>query len=581
MKLRTRIALLLAASIAITIAAAAVAVQETRTMQRIAATAERAQRTQLEARALLGLTYEFALHRQPRAAQQWRLRYDALARELKAIEAERAATRAPDLIGEVAILPGLFDRLEQSRGDGPHAAVAARRTELLTDNLIANTQTILDSTYLWAVSLAAQRTRSERRLAATAVSTPLVGALSLGLLGVTLTRRVTWPLQRLQQLMTEVTDGDLAVRSGSLARDEIGDLARSFDAMTGALQRALADRLASEQQMRMIADNLPARVARFDEDQRFLYANQATCRQYGVAAESQLLARHLREVQPEALYRTLEPRIAATLRGEPQSFVVTEVSDPGGPRWSGVALVPDRAADGSIHGWYAMIQDITESTLDRQRIESALAEKDVLLREVHHRVKNNMQVISSLLSLQASRTDNPQLQSMLADSRDRIRSMALIHEKLYQSGVLSAIDFGDYLRTLVPLIASAQPHAAVTAHVDAAAVLLDIDRAIPAGLIVNELVSNSFKHAFPAGRAGRIDVVLAVVAGDRVRLSVSDDGVGTPAPDAQTGASLGLRLVRLLAGQFDAELHFGGAPGSSCTLEFAARPPAQEGIRDG
>lgn len=575
MQLRTRIGLLLGASVLASALAFVVAAREFRTMELTAHSTEKAQDALLEARALLILTYEYALHGQPRSAQQWRLRYEALTLDLKASSENPAVTGAPDLAAELSALAGLFDKLVQARQDGPPDSLSSRRIDLLTDSLIDDTQTILDSTYVWVTSLSAQRTVSERYLAALAVSIPIIVIATLGLLGMWLTRRVTQPLRQLQQLMSAVAGADLTVRSRNANEDEIGDLSRSFDAMTTALQQALAERVSSEKQMRLIADSLPARIARFNKDQCLIYANQAACAVLGAQGEAQLLGKSLRQLQP-SIYGQFEPHIEKVLQGQPQSFLVSKASDEAGPIWSSVALIPDRADDGGTQGWYAMIQDITESVRSRQKMQVALEEKETLLREVHHRVKNNMQVITSLLALQAGQTQNPELQSILEECRNRIRSMALIHEKLYQNAKLSAIDFGDYIRTLVQMMASSQANQTITTHVEAVDVKLNINRAVPAGLIVNELVSNSFKHGFPDRRPGHINVKLLRLPNQLAQLSLSDDGVGAPASKLMSDQTLGLRLVRLLAGQLDAELEFGQGPGFSCVLKFPTEHPTED-----
>jgi len=566
-KLRKRFAVVLGGAAFLVAIVGIVAVREARAVAQASDAAVAAQNAMLEARALVTLTFEFALHGQPRAAQQWRLRYDALANVLR--EAGAAHSDAPDLSGEVALLPGLFERLEQARRDAAADPIAPRRIELLTDNLIANTQTILDSTYEWVSALSHQRGASERRLAMVAITAPLLLLAVLALLRGMLSARVIGPLGRLQRMMGKAGSGDLSVRSGNTATDEIGELSRSFDTMTGSLERALAERIASERQLRLVADHLPARIARFDADQRCVFANRASCAALGVRDESELIGRTVRETRGDALYALFEPRIAAVLRGEPQSFALSESADAQGPRWSDMSFVPDRAEDGSVHGWYAMVQDVTETTRNRSRLELALAEKDVLLREVQHRVKNNLQVVTSLLSLQAAQTADPAQRASFDECRDRVRSMALVHDKLYHSEVLSAVDFADYLRTLVDMIAAAHRKEGVVAHVQAEPLQLDIQRAVPAGLIVNELVSNSFKHGFPAGRTGRIEASLHPVDGGRVQLRVYDDGVGAAGMDPLEMNTLGLRLVRLLAAQIDAQLHFGVTPGFDCTLEFA------------
>ncbi|HZE90724.1 MAG TPA: histidine kinase dimerization/phosphoacceptor domain -containing protein, partial [Rhizobacter sp.] len=225
---------------------------------------------------------------------------------------------------------------------------------------------------------------------------------------------------------------------------------------------------------------------------------------------------------------------------------------------------------GRLIGFLGIASDITDQKAKERVIAGALAEKEVLLREIHHRVKNNLQVISSLLQLQAGCVEDDVARKVFEESQGRIKSMALVHEKLYLSNDLSHIDFGAYVRDLVAgLIESHGGRTAgVVIEVQAASVPLDVDRAIPCGLIVNELVSNCFKHGFPNARAGRIDVILSGGgSASSIQLIVRDDGVGWPADfnPAQT-SSLGLRLVHILARQIQGSLHLQNDSGISCTL---------------
>jgi PAS domain S-box-containing protein len=238
-----------------------------------------------------------------------------------------------------------------------------------------------------------------------------------------------------------------------------------------------------------------------------------------------------------------------------------------------VNAAPLLDADGRVRGCIAAHIDITERKQSEERVKASLREKEVLLKEIHHRVKNNLQIISSLLSLQADRLTDPDAVRLLQDSQDRIRSMALVHERLYAAGNLSRIDMCVYVQTLVEqLLISYRNSPGVQADVHAQPVWLDIDAAIPCGLILNELVSNALKHAFPDGRPGRIVVSLEPL-GLGARLSVRDNGVGLPANVRPERAdSLGLRLVQALSEQLHASLQIEPGPGACFVIEFTAAP---------
>lgn len=191
------------------------------------------------------------------------------------------------------------------------------------------------------------------------------------------------------------------------------------------------------------------------------------------------------------------------------------------------------------------------------RTDTALREKEVLLREIHHRVKNNLQVICSLLNLQAGLLSDQQLLDMLKDSQNRVRSMALVHEQLHRSKDLSKILLGDYVRNLVASLVSAYgvPSRKIAVSIDAEELFVGIDTATHLGLIVHELVSNSFRYAYPGERSGVVSISLRTAPDGGVMLCVEDDGIGVPETvDVFNTKSLGLRLVRILAEQMDATL---------------------------
>ena len=225
------------------------------------------------------------------------------------------------------------------------------------------------------------------------------------------------------------------------------------------------------------------------------------------------------------------------------------------------------------------VSDQVAMTIHRKRaearIKAQLQEKDVLLKEVHHRVKNNMQVISSLLNLQSRRLKDPAVFEMFKESQRRIRSMALIHERLYQSSDLSRIEFSEYLRNLAThLFHSYQVDTSrVQLKIEAEEVHLNINTAIPCGLIVNELVSNALKHGFPEGRKGQLQIELRRIPGDGYVLGVTDDGVGFPEGlDFRKTETLGMQIISTLVEQIDGRLELNRDKGTAFRLEFNELP---------
>ena len=222
----------------------------------------------------------------------------------------------------------------------------------------------------------------------------------------------------------------------------------------------------------------------------------------------------------------------------------------------------------------------TEGALQRAHDELAkqveqrsreLREKEVLLKEIHHRVKNNMQVISSLVGLQADGSEDETVREVLRDVTYRVRSMALVHEKLYQSDDLARIDFAEYVRSLLSYHWRA--HGAAAAEIrltlDLTPVLLPVDVAIPCGLILNELAGNALKHAFQGRNEGEVTVSLQEAADGRIGLQVRDNGVGLPSGfDWRQAPSLGLRLVQMLAQQLDGAVEVRDEDGTVFEIAF-------------
>jgi PAS domain S-box-containing protein len=230
----------------------------------------------------------------------------------------------------------------------------------------------------------------------------------------------------------------------------------------------------------------------------------------------------------------------------------------------------DFAANGKPLQSRGTVQDVTERVLAEETIRCALHEKEILLREIHHRVKNNLQIVSSLLHFQAKKVQDAQAISVFGEARLRLRSMILVHEKLYNSRDLSEVDFADYVRSLVGQLAQSFAHATrhVRTRVETAPVMLHIESALPCGMILAELITNVFKYAFPEERSGEIVVRLAIAAG-RIELMVADNGAGLPAGfDPETARSFGWQLIRNLTEQLDGAIVIQREAGTCVTVSF-------------
>lgn len=231
-------------------------------------------------------------------------------------------------------------------------------------------------------------------------------------------------------------------------------------------------------------------------------------------------------------------------------------------------MVTNLLGNATVRAFVANFRNVTDRVNAEERLIRSLQEKDILLKEVHHRVKNNMQVISSLLNLQSASLKNEKILSMFRESQNRVKSMALVHEILYQSQDIASVNFSLYVKQMTASLQKSFGARArdIAVKVRIANIVLDIDSAIPCGLIVNELVSNSIKYAFPLRQDGQIDIELKKKKGAYF-LSVHDNGVGLP-KKAEQSQSLGLTLVRALSEQLKGELTVTVDRGTTFTVEF-------------
>jgi two-component sensor histidine kinase len=217
-----------------------------------------------------------------------------------------------------------------------------------------------------------------------------------------------------------------------------------------------------------------------------------------------------------------------------------------------------------------MVLDITDHRRAGDALQASLREKEVLLKEIHHRVKNNLQIIASLLNLQMESIRHDEDRQLLLESQQRIRTLALIHEKLYGSKDLSRIPFKEYATDLCTTLVRSfhAGNISLIFHLDDAH--LAIGTAIPLALILNELLSNAVKHAFPGGRPGHVTVSLDSSPRGQFRLAVTDDGVGFPdGLVIEHSTTLGLQIVSILAGQLGGSVALSRDGGTSIAISFA------------
>jgi PAS domain S-box-containing protein len=344
---------------------------------------------------------------------------------------------------------------------------------------------------------------------------------------------------------------------------------RIFRSITGAIghDRRTRDALAhSEERSRSLITHAPYCIHELDIAGRFLSINSAGVAMLGISDGAALIGRPFLDMVGEADRGRIGSLLTRAWHGETPQFEFTSVN----ARRFLCNLVPLSGPGARIDRVIGMGMDITEREAVAAAIRRALDEKEMLLREIHHRVKNNLQTISSLLHFQSKKLAGPEALAVFNQARERLASMILVHEKLYSSGNLSSVDFADYVRSLADQMS--QSHQRSDRHVglriEAAPLHLPIESALPAGMILVELITNAYKYAFPEERGGEV-VIRLESDRDRVSLTVGDNGVGLPPGfDPCNTGSFGWQLITNLTAQLDGECAIERNGGTSVRISF-------------
>ncbi|MGL5081062.1 MAG: histidine kinase dimerization/phosphoacceptor domain -containing protein [Microcoleaceae cyanobacterium] len=302
---------------------------------------------------------------------------------------------------------------------------------------------------------------------------------------------------------------------------------------------------------------------------------------YVSPAYEKIWGRPRREIyqSPQAFFKTIYPedQRVVFMYFEQQLYdkcdVKYRIVKPDGEiRWIYDQAFPIKDEVGQVYRVSGISADITDRKRSEEQIQTALKEKEILLKEIHHRVKNNLHIISNLLDLQSDSIQDEHLLHLFEESQNRIRSMALVHEQLYQSDDLGKVNFGDYIHRLVENIFFSlnEDIKAVQPIIEVEPIQLNLETAIPCGLIINELVTNCFKHAFLDQPSREVHIELYQDEQQKIHLRIWDNGIGIP-PEInwEDSSSLGLKLVRILSKQLRGELHFNGNSGTLVSLVFS------------
>ncbi len=325
--------------------------------------------------------------------------------------------------------------------------------------------------------------------------------------------------------------------------------------------------------LRSIIETVPARIFWKDRDFRFLGCNTLVARDGGLDSPQDLIGK----TDFDMVWRDQAVSYQADVRAVMESglpkldFEEVQSTPAGGEIWLSTSKVPLRDETNEVIGILGIYHDVTQRKHADDALRESLTEKESLLKEIHHRVKNNLQVISSLLRLEAGRSPDAAVKLALGEMQGRVRSMSVLHETLYKTRRFGRLDLAGYLKELAHQFFRAHAAAAASARLrlDLAPVDVRIEQGIPCGLIVNELMMNSFKYAFANGAPGELGILLRTEADHEILLRVTDTGPGVPEDfDARKGRSLGMQLVADLARQIGGRLEVGQGPGARFDVRF-------------
>jgi PAS domain S-box-containing protein len=331
--------------------------------------------------------------------------------------------------------------------------------------------------------------------------------------------------------------------------------------------RQLTEKNLELEKLSLVASRTDNAVLITDSNGIIEWVNDGFTRLFGINKEK-VIGQNVADIN---VYHNVYAQLSLAVQERHSRIFESNVTAPGlNNVWISSTLTPIYDEDNVLKKFVLVDADISASKKLQQQIEASLKEKDVLLKEIHHRVKNNLQIIISLLNLQSGYIKDETTLKAVKDGQSRVRSMALVHEKFYQSDTVTEIDFAEYLKKLCQFLY--QSYGDKTDRIDVVIkgdqVLLDMDTAMPCALLVNEIVSNAYKYAFPGQRSGTILIELKK-RDHKTQLRISDNGVGFPAGyDFEKSESLGMQLVQALTSQIDGELNVSHENGSSFEVSF-------------
>ena len=388
--------------------------------------------------------------------------------------------------------------------------------------------------------------------------------------------RITEDGSLANEIINRKKDGTFFISflSASLIKNESGETmgAMGVSRDITSLKKAEEELRLSEERHRAIYDQAYIGISRIAKMGRFLLVNERLCDMLGYDAD-ELYKKTFYELGVQEEVEESLVDWDQLLSGKFKNFSreQTYVRKDGELLSANVTVSLVRDSNDSPNYFVAVFEDITERKEHERQLEESIKEKEVLLKEVHHRVKNNMQVISSILNLQSSYIDDETALSILRESQDRIKSMSFVHESLYQSNTLSEVNFSEYIRNIAGNLfhSYGRPEGGISMQYELEEVFLNLDTSIPCGLIINEVVSNCLKYAFAGKEKGIIRIEFSKLSDGKLKLIIGDDGIGLPSNfDIENAETLGLQLVTTLVTQVSGELDIKTNKGTQFSIVF-------------
>lgn len=388
--------------------------------------------------------------------------------------------------------------------------------------------------------------------------------------------RITGQGSLANEIINRKKDGTFFISflSASVLKNERGEIVGAMGVSRDitAIKKAEEELRLSEERHRAIYDQAYIGIARIAKMGRFLLVNERLCDMLDYSSDELYKKTFYELGLPEEVEEGLVDW-DQLLSGKIKNFSreQTYVRKDGELLSANVTVSLVRDSNDNPNYFVAVFEDITERKEYERQLEESIKEKEVLLKEVHHRVKNNMQVISSILNLQSSYISDENALAILRESQDRIKSMSFVHESLYQSKTLSEVNFAEYIQNITRNLyhSYGRPEGGIDLEFELENLYLNLDTSIPCGLIINEIVSNSLKYAFHGREKGKIKIEFSKLSDGRLKLIVSDDGIGLAEDfDIENAESLGLQLVTTLITQVSGELEIDVSRGTKFNIVF-------------